>query len=64
MYLSGCPILEGASVNVLAPAVAGDSSEYAFVRWKDESGNTITTTPDYTFILTQDKTLVAEYAGP
>lgn len=57
-------ILKGTTVNILAPAVAGDSSEYAFVRWKDESGNTMTTTPDYTFILKQDQTLLAEYAGP
>jgi hypothetical protein len=57
-------ILEGASVSLSAPVVAGDSSEFTFVRWKDEGGNTITTTPDYTFTITQDKTIVAEYAGP
>jgi len=57
-------VLEGATVNVSAPEVAGDSSEFVFVRWMDESGNTITATPDYTFIITQDKIIMAEYAGP
>jgi hypothetical protein len=57
-------VLEGATVNVSAPEVAGESSEYAFVQWKDEKGNTMATTKDYTFILTEDKTIVAEYAGP
>ena len=56
-------ILEGTTVNVSAPVVAGDSSEFAFVRWMDESGNTMTTMADSTFILTQDKTIVAEYDG-
>lgn len=57
-------ILEGATINVSAPAVTGKSSEFAFVRWRDESGNTMATTPDYKFVLTQDKTIVAEYEGP
>ncbi len=56
-------IPRGASVNVSAPEVVGDSSEIVFMRWMDESGNTIATTTDSTFILTQDKTIVAEYAG-
>jgi hypothetical protein len=57
-------VLEGATVNVSAPAVAGNSSEFVFVRWIDESGNRITTKRDHTFTLTEDKTLVAEYEGP
>jgi hypothetical protein len=57
-------ILEGALVNVSAPTTIEDSSEFEFVRWMDDSGNTIKTTPDYTFIITQDKTIIAEYTGP
>ena len=55
-------ILEGETVSLSAPMLAGDSSEFTFVRWKDVSGNTITDTPEYTFTLTQDMTLVAEYS--
>jgi len=56
-------ILKGASISLSAPTVTGESSEFAFVRWKDESGNTITTATDYTFIITEDKIIVAEYEG-
>ena len=54
-------VLEGATVNVSAPAVAGDSSEFEFVRWRDKNGNTIASTSGYTFAITQDQILVAEY---
>ena len=57
-------ILKGASVNVSAPATAGESSEFEFVRWMDESGNTVASTTDYSFIITRDKTIAAEYAKP
>jgi len=57
-------ILKGTSVNVSTPEIVGDSSEFVFVRWMDENGNTIATTPDYTFIIAQDMTIMAEYTGP
>jgi hypothetical protein len=57
-------ILKGASVSLSAPAVAGDSSEFSFVRWTDETGKRLTDAQNYTFILTQDETVVAEYFQP
>jgi hypothetical protein len=56
-------ILEEATASVSAPAIAGDSLEFTFVRWKDERGTTVTTETDYTFVLTRDRTIVAEYDG-
>ena len=55
---------KGTSVSVDAPWNAEDVPELTFVRWKDEGGNTLIDMPDYTFDVTSDTTIVAEYGEP
>jgi len=51
-------VVSGSTVNLIAPAHEGD---LVFKRWKDTQDVTLSTNPNYSFIISGNTTVVAEY---
>jgi hypothetical protein len=57
-------IPKGMKVSLSAPWISEDKPELIFARWRNEGGSTLTDIPDYTFIVSHDMTILAEYGEP